>query len=44
MPISELTWEVFKAQVTEWANDLALTDDEIFAKIVTLLKDHEIIE
>ena len=41
--LNELTWEVFKAQVTEWANDLALSEDEIFAKIVALLKDHEII-
>jgi len=43
MVISELTWGVLKDQVHEWASDLVLEDEEIWDKVVTLMRDNGII-
>jgi len=41
--LEELTWDVLKGQVHEWAVQLTLDDDEVWEKVITLMKDHELI-
>ena len=41
--LEELTWDVLKGQVHEWAIQLTLDDDEVWEKVITLMKDHELI-